>query len=83
MTILFALIAIIGIGLIIAGIKIKKKYRIAFIIPGALLAAAGTFMVTATLYFAWAVSNDAPAPDYYETEIESGELQDTGIIINH
>lgn len=83
MTILFAVLAIVGIGLLIAGIKIKKRFKIAFIITGALLAAVGSFMVTATLYFAWAVSNDAPAPDYYETEIESGDLQDTGIIINH
>lgn len=74
MTIFFAALAIIGLGLLIVGIKIKKRFKIAFIIIGAMLAAVGTFMVTATLYFAWAVSNDAPAPEYYETEIESGDL---------
>ncbi len=37
--------ALAGIGLIIAGILVKKKFRIAFFIVGGILAAAGIFLL--------------------------------------
>ena len=65
----FIILAVVGVGLLVAGILIKKKFKIAFIIAGAVSLAIGGIMVLLTLYFAWAVANDAPGP--YEDYIES------------
>ena len=61
----FIFLAIAGAALLAAGIINKMKYRLAMIVSGAVILAVGTVMVVLTLYFAWAVGNDAPGP--YET----------------
>ena len=59
--ILGIILAVVGAALLAAGIIIKKKFRIALIIAGAVMLAIGGTMVLLTMYFAWAVANDAPA----------------------
>ena len=72
MTILFILLAIAGIALVVTGAAIKKKYRRILIILGSVLIAVGAVMVILTLYFGWAVRNDAPGPyDDMRVETES------------
>ena len=58
----FIILAIAGIALLAAGIVIKKKHRIALIVSGSALLVIGAVMVLLTVYFAWAVANDAPGP---------------------
>ena len=70
MTILFVLLAIVGIALVVTGAAIKKKYRRILIILGSVMLAVGAVMVILTLYFAWAVRNDAPGP-YDDTRVET------------
>ena len=70
MTILFVLLAIAGIALVVTGAAIKKKYRRILIILGSVMLAVGAVMVILTLYFAWAVRNDAPGP-YVDTRVET------------
>ncbi|MBO4882504.1 MAG: hypothetical protein J5570_03205 [Lachnospiraceae bacterium] len=70
MTILFVLLAIAGIALVVTGAAIKKKYRRILIILGSVMLAVGAVMVILTLYFAWAVRNDAPGP-YDDTRVET------------
>ena len=70
MTILFVLLAIAGIALVVTGAAIKKKYRRILIIQGSVMRAVGAVMVILTLYFAWAVRNDAPGP-YDDTRVET------------
>lgn len=70
MTILFVLLAIAGIALVAAGAALKKKYRIVMIIAGSLMLAVGAVMIILTLYFAWAVRNDAPGP-YDDARVET------------
>ena len=70
MTILFILLAIAGIALVVTGAAIKKKYRRILIILGSVMLAVGAVMVILTLYFAWAVRNDAPGP-YDDTRVET------------
>lgn len=56
----FIILAVAGAALLAAGIIIKKKFRIALIIAGAVMLAIGGTMILLTMYFAWAVANDAP-----------------------
>ncbi len=51
----YILLAVIGIGLIVAGIIVKKKFRIAFFIVGGLSAAAGLFLTACTLILLWGI----------------------------
>ncbi|MCR4740795.1 MAG: hypothetical protein K5886_11130 [Lachnospiraceae bacterium] len=75
MIILYALLVILGIGLFAAGLIIKKKARIILIITGILSYVCGFIMIVTTLYFAWAVSNDAP---YIETPGDGGSVNHDG-----
>ena len=47
--------ALAGIGLIIAGILVKKKFRIAFFIVGGLMAAVGLFLIACTAILVWGI----------------------------
>ncbi len=74
----FIIMAVVGTALLVAGIIIKKKFKIAMIIVGAILLTIGGFIVLLSLYFGWAVSVDAPY-DYDEEDIDGGEVDDGNI----
>ena len=72
----FIFLAIAGAALLAAGIINKMKYRLAMIV------AVGTGMVVLTLYFAWAVGNDAPGPyDASNVEVQIGVESDGGFVV--
>ena len=78
----FIFLAIAGAALLAAGIINKMKYRLAMIVSGAVILVVGTVMVVLTLYFAWAVGNDAPGTyDASNVEVQIGVESDGGFVV--
>lgn len=66
----FIILTLVGIALLVLGVTYKKKYKVALMIVGVLMLTVGAVMIFLTLYFAWAVRNDAPGP-YDDTRVET------------
>ncbi len=68
--ILFIILTLVGIALLVLGVTYKKKYKVALMTVGVLMLTVGAVMIFLTLYFAWAVRNDAPG-SYDDTRVET------------